>query len=460
MKKVLAIFFALCLAALLAPSARAATVVASGSCGENVTWVLDDAGTLTISGTGAMVDYDSTNAVSWRNLRSSITAVVVEDGVTSIGRYAFCWCTNLKEVTIGKDVEHIGESAFSYCYSLTDITIPDSVTSVGDEAFHYCKSLISVKLPAGITRIEERMFLSCESLADITIPDSVTYVDESAFHLCSNLKNIYYGGSLQDWGGITFGDAYANPMYYAENAYLDGELLEGDVVISDDIPEIHDYAFISYGRITGLTIQNGVTDIGEHAFEYCDGLKSVAIGPDVTEIGAFAFSGCDNLTDITVLGNNVTIELGAFQLCGALTNLNLGSGVVCIRKATVSFEGALSINYYLTPSAPVAGEMKLYIWSPETYDSVLVLTADNAVAVTMENRNGTYFASVSGIAPKDLDKTYYVAAVYTDAQGNTYCTGVIAYSLSRYCMVNANGNMGDLAKNTAMYGYYADNYFE
>lgn len=78
MKKVLAIFFALCLAALLAPSARAATVVASGSCGENVTWVLDDAGTLTISGTGAMVDYDSTNAVSWRNLRSSITAVVLK----------------------------------------------------------------------------------------------------------------------------------------------------------------------------------------------------------------------------------------------------------------------------------------------------------------------------------------------------------------------------------------------
>jgi hypothetical protein len=77
----------------------------------------------------------------------------------------------------------------------------------------------------------------------------------------------------------------------------------------------------------------------------------------------------------------------------------------------------------------------------------------------MEYRNGNYFAPISGIAPKDVDKTFYVAGVYTDDQGNTCCTGVIAYSLSRYCLNNAYGSMGDLAQATAMYGYYADQYF-
>jgi hypothetical protein len=126
----------------------------------------------------------------------------------------------------------------------------------------------------------------------------------------------------------------------------------------------------------------------------------------------------------------------------------------------VSFEGAFAINYYFTPEFAVDGEVTLYVWDRETYEAVEGLTADNAAATVMTEQNGTWFASVSGIAPKDLDKTYYVAGVYTDAAGNTYCTGVIAYSLSRYCMNNANGNMGTLAQATAMYGYYANNYFE
>jgi hypothetical protein len=132
------------------------------------------------------------------------------------------------------------------------------------------------------------------------------------------------------------------------------------------------------------------------------------------------------------------------------------------KNASVSFEGAFAINYYFTPEFAVDGEVTLYVWDRETYEAVEALTADNAAATVMTEQNGTWFASVSGIAPKDLDKTYYVAGVYTDAAGNTYCTGVIAYSLSRYCMNNAKPgkSMESLASATAMYGYYANNYFE
>ena len=131
------------------------------------------------------------------------------------------------------------------------------------------------------------------------------------------------------------------------------------------------------------------------------------------------------------------------------------------KAASVSFEGAFAINYYFAPSAAVEGQLQMYIWTPEDYAAAAELTADNASKVVdmAAQADGSYWAAVTGIAAKNLDETYYVAAVYTDADGVTHCTGVIAYALSKYCMNNDSGSMGELAQNTAMYGYYADIYF-
>jgi hypothetical protein len=130
------------------------------------------------------------------------------------------------------------------------------------------------------------------------------------------------------------------------------------------------------------------------------------------------------------------------------------------KAASVSFEGAFAINFYMVPSEAVAGEMRLYIWTPEAYASAGRLTEQNAAVVPMNlEDNGQYFCQVTGIAAKALDETYYVAAVYTDIGGNVRCTGIIPYSLSKYCMNNASGTMGELAQATAMYGYYAEQYF-
>lgn len=128
----------------------------------------------------------------------------------------------------------------------------------------------------------------------------------------------------------------------------------------------------------------------------------------------------------------------------------------------MSLEGALCVNYYFTPSAAVSGDMILYIWTPEVYAAADVLTADNAATVTMApGADGRYWGQVSGIAARNLDDTYYVAGVYTDENGSTCCTGVIAYSPSQYCISKAvDGNkMQALASATAMYGYYAKVYF-
>ena len=132
------------------------------------------------------------------------------------------------------------------------------------------------------------------------------------------------------------------------------------------------------------------------------------------------------------------------------------------KSATVSFEGAFCVNYYFTPDCTVSGDVTLYYWTPEDYEAASVLTVDNATGSSaMLAANGNYWGQVSGIAAKELDDTYYVAGVYTDAEGNTCCTGVIAYSVSRYCLNNAKEGktMQALASATAMYGYYAKAYF-
>jgi hypothetical protein len=129
----------------------------------------------------------------------------------------------------------------------------------------------------------------------------------------------------------------------------------------------------------------------------------------------------------------------------------------------VSFEGAFCVNYYFTPSAAVAGEMTMYIWTDKDYMAAETLTQDNAgqVKTMVMGSDGRYWGQVDDIAAKSLDQTYYVAGVYTDDQGIRRTTGIIPYSLSKYCISKAvSGNaMEGLAAATAMYGYYAAQYF-
>ena len=132
------------------------------------------------------------------------------------------------------------------------------------------------------------------------------------------------------------------------------------------------------------------------------------------------------------------------------------------RSATVSFEGAFAINYYFTPNDSVDGSIIFYYWNTADYAAASTLTASNATGkiVMTDSGNGTYWAQITGIAAKQLDDTYYVAGFYTSDM-EIRCTGVIAYSLSKYCMNNAvDGNvMQELASAAAMYGYYAKQYF-
>ena len=345
----------LCVAAALALTlcASAADVVDRGFCGANVMWTLDSDGVLTISGAGAMDDghnnsispWTFTDYAPWYEKRDNITTAVINNGVASIGNYAFYKCANLTSVTIPDSVASIGEWAFADCASLTSVTIPDSVTSIGWEAFWGCASLTSVTISNSVTYINDFAFADCTSLTSVMIPDSVTRIGGNAFSGCASLTSV---------------------------------------TIPDSVTSIGASAFYGCASLTSVTIPNSVTRIDASAFYGCASLTSVAIPASVTSIWVGAFSGCVSLTAILVDSNNqkymsqsgilftknlsvlisypagktgayeipdsvASIGYGAFRGCASLTSVAIPDSVTSI--ASNVFWGCASLTSVTIPDS-------------------------------------------------------------------------------------------------------------
>ena len=274
---------------------------------DNLTWKLYADGTLNISGKGAMKDYsyDSNQSPVYNN--SNVKKVVIEDGVTSIGAYAFYECSSLTSITIPDGVTSIGISAFRNCSSLTSITIPDSVTSIGNSAFYYCKSLTNITIPDSVTSIGNFAFYNCRGLTSITIPDSVTSIGKSAFSLCSSLTSITIPDSVTSIGESAF-DSCRSLI---------------SITIPDSVTSIEKYAFYGCSSLTSITIPDSVTSIGKYAFYNCSGLTSITIPDSVTSIGNYTFNGCSSLTSITIPDGVNSIGYDVFKNCTNLKTISL-----------------------------------------------------------------------------------------------------------------------------------------
>ena len=153
------------------------------------------------------------------------------------------------------------------------MTIPNSVTSIGERAFYNCFGLTSITIGNSVTSIGERAFYDCFGLTSITIPNSVTSIGWGAFERCSGLKEVHIS-DLSAWCNIDFGNESANPLYYAHNLYLNGELIT-DLVIPDDAAEIKNYAFYGCKSLIKITIPNNITGLGDYAFVECDEVEEI-----------------------------------------------------------------------------------------------------------------------------------------------------------------------------------------
>ena len=250
---------------------------------DNLTWTLTADGTMTVSGTGAMKAYDIDDSPATQK-KDSVKAIVIEDGVTSIGDYAFWNCTGLTSISIPNNVTSIGSSAFESCSQLASIEIPSSVTSIGDYAFSGCSGLTSVNIPEDVTSIGERVFMNCSQLASIEIPKSVTSIGKYAFSGCSGLTSITILGGVTSIGDFAFSSC--------------SQL--ASIEIPSSVTSIGNSAFWNCTGLTSITIPNRVTSIGNFAFRYCRSLASITIPDSVTSIGVVAFDSCTNLKTISL----------------------------------------------------------------------------------------------------------------------------------------------------------------
>ena len=219
----------------------AAATVASGKCGDSASWKLDAEGTLTISGTGRMYDYEwpadrGGTTPPWlaNKYRDSIRTLRVEQGITYIGRCAFDSCSNLSDVTLPTSLRIIGPWAFNDCTALRSIQLPEGLTTIKEDAFKAaglvsitfpstlrelrncafmnCEKLQSLRLPEGLTTIGVWAFYCNPNISSIYIPASVTTIGEEAFIYYNNLATVRYGGSQSQWSAVSV----------AANAFPDG----------------------------------------------------------------------------------------------------------------------------------------------------------------------------------------------------------------------------------------------
>ncbi len=300
----------------------------SGTCGEDLTWEYAD-GVLTISGTGAMVDYEC--EAPWTPYRDEITKLVVSDGCTSLGDLAFANLMLLTDVSLPETVERIGNNCFWACTALPAIDLPDGLTVLGEQAFAECSALESVVIPGGVDAVSYGAFADCAALESVTIEYGPERIESYAFKDCSSLMEVTIPNSV-----TYIGDAF---RYCTE--------LES-VAIPGSVETIGVMAFIGCTGLTELTIEDGVTFIDRQAFNHCDSLTEVTIPDTVTELGMYAFASCSALERVSIPGSVTRICEGAFKNCASLTELTLEEGVTYIE--TSAFSGCTSLQSVTLPA--------------------------------------------------------------------------------------------------------------
>ena len=404
-KKILSIFLVLCLVVtLLSVGAFADSTPTSGKCGENLTWTLDGDGTLTISGTGKMWDYDYLNDyyAPWMDFLASIEKVVISKGVTSIGNDAFHSYYNLRDVTIPDSITSIGSFAFDGC-DITSLKIPDGVKYIGPCAFSDCE-LETINIPNGLAVLDDGVFSGCWRLKQITIPNSVTKIEGGAFQR-SGLESIVIPKSVTSIGDMVF----------QECNYL------SSVTLPSSIKTISDSAFLACESLTNIVIPDGIVKIGDSAFYHCKALNSITIPASVKSIGFLAFNGCDALKDVYYLGTNEQWQ--EIENIGHI-NYALQNSTIHFKNAhTHSYKngkcticGAADPNYKPAPKAPElkittsAGKPKIYwnavdgavkYWVYRSTDGVNFKYYDRTTSTSYTNKSTsvgtTYYYKVKAV---------------------------------------------------------------
>ncbi len=351
---------------------------------ENINWFVDSEGVLIVSGTGTMEDYISASAVPWAG--EDIYSVVVEEGVTNVGKYAFSGLF-LDNVILPASLESIGVNAFlgtgiteahfagnlkqwndnvgvadGNTPLLGKIQMEEDVTYDGD-GIHLAKGNLlidhndsgtsyavtdtfrteygpytfSVEFEEGIIEISSNAASNLPAVTSVTIPGSVTSIGESAFSGCSSLTNVTIPNSVTDIGNSVFSNCISLINVMIPDSVTNigswafsfcNSLVE--VSIPDSVTSIGDGAFSRCSSMMSVAISDSVMNINDYLFDGCSSLASVIIPDCVCSIGALAFYDCNSLTSVTIPENVTSIGSSAFSDCSSLTRITIPDSVTDI----------------------------------------------------------------------------------------------------------------------------------
>ena len=292
-----------------------ATAATSGDFGENscLHWEVStgvlSGKTLTISGTGAMPDFDfpNGNLAPWWNyealgmltsfgnfkLEGELKKVVIKDGVTNVSNYALFCLPAATQVTLPDSVTSIGRYGIAMCSKLTGLSIPKGVTGIGDFGLAG-NGLTAITLPDGLQGLGRGAFDSCASLTNTTLPAAITAVPGKCFADCTKLLNVNYAGTVTAIGDLAFESCKALTA----------------APIPETVTEIGASAFTGCTALTDVTIPAGVNTIPEDCFRGCTALTDIDLPGTVTHVGHNAFTGCTALKDVRCYGAAPAVEPG------------------------------------------------------------------------------------------------------------------------------------------------------
>lgn len=380
-----------------------AVVVVSGTCGDALTWKLDSKNTLTISGTGAMTDYTKSGVAPWNEDYEEIGFVVIENGVTTIGEYAFENCTLLESVAIPDSVEKIGKYAFSDCSALKRISLPNSIAQIGDHAFR-ASGLEVVKIPEGVTLLGDGTFARCPNLQTVELPSTLQTIRENAF-IGSGLNKIVLPENLKYIGYECFYECTNLEEIKIPDSTLDYAVFEG------------------CSSLKKVTLSKGLKRINQNMFSMCHNLTEITIPDSITYIGEGGFFRCEKLKDVYYTGtknawNSILISPNAnYPLSTATIHCTDGdilpTSTASENSITTGTASASGSKFQATFADAKAGKEYVVLVSRSGSDP---LNADNLIYINQITADADGELAVPFITAADAaEMTYVVACAQDDA---------------------------------------------
>ena len=370
--------------------------------------------------------------------------LVIPSGITEISSYAFYNCPTIENITIHGSVTNIGKDAFKNCTNIQSVNT-DNITAwcgihfanIEANPLHKRATLFvngveakDLVIPSGITEISRYAFYNSQNIEKVTLPLSLVKINNDAFLGCNNIKGVYIN-DLEAWCKTDFTNKNSNPLQYAKELYLNGELVK-EIIIPQSITRLKDYTFQNCNNLESITTNNSITSISKLTFSGCNNLQNitsdnrdvlrcfldvhnfkrvtlgnsfteiperyfyeckalvlVTLPESVTKIGKEAFYGCKKLQSITIPSSVTLIESSAFAKCTSIQSVNISDLEAWLR---VNFESETSNPLLYGKSLYLDGELVTKVVVPESITEIKIYAFQDCTTLTdiVIHKNVTY----------------------------------------------------------------------